>query len=180
MDGIAIEPATDADLPLLPPLEMRAGERFRAVGLDDVADGPPLPLDALRRAHAAGGVWVARAPDGAPVGFAVVEPVDDGLHLEELSVEPAWGGRGIGSALLDRVVALAAERGLRAVTLGTFGDVPWNAPFYARRGFVVVPPAAQGPGLRAMAEAEAARGLGAERRVVMRRAVRGLSPAGRG
>ena len=38
-----------------------------------------------------------------------------------------------------RWVRGAAEQGARGVTLRTFADVPWNAPFYARLGFTPVP-----------------------------------------
>jgi hypothetical protein len=38
------------------------------------------------------------------------------------------------------------EAGYPAVTLRTFRDVPWNGPFYLRRGFAVVDSAALSPG----------------------------------
>jgi hypothetical protein len=40
--------------------------------------------------------------------------------------------------LLDRAAADAAAKGLRALTLTTFAEVPWNAPYYARCGFRVL------------------------------------------
>ena len=51
----------------------------------------------------------------------------------------------------------ARDTGLAAVTLTTFRDVPWNAPFYRRAGFTVVddPP----PGLAELRAAERAEGL---------------------
>ncbi len=164
------------ELPLLPALEMRAGERFRQIGRDAVADGPPLSLATLQAAAAHQGVIVARV-DGAPVGFAVVEPLKGSLHLEEISVDPAWGGRGVGARLLEHVVALARRRGLPAVTLCTFVDVPWNAPWYRRHGFEVIPPAAQSVELTARAGDDAARGLDARSRVVMGRSVGGAGGA---
>lgn len=166
-----IDRARDAELRLLPALEMRAGARFRAVGRDDVADAPPMPLLSLELAHADGGVIVARAPSGLPVGFAVVEPLDDGLHLSELSVEPAWARQALGTRLLEHVVMLARQRGCPAVTLSTFADVPWNAPYYAARGFTPVPRAEQSAALRDIATADALRGLDPDARVVMRRPV---------
>jgi hypothetical protein len=58
------------------------------------------------------------------------------------------------------------------VTLCTFGDVAWNGPFYARHGFVEVPPDELTPGLVALRDEEAREGMDAMgRRVVMRRDV---------
>ena len=73
-----------------------------------------------------------------PVGFASVEIVDGAAHLSQLSVLPSASRRGRGSALLTAVCDWAAARGFGAVTLTTFRDVPWNGPFYARRGFLVL------------------------------------------
>ncbi|WP_242613591.1 GNAT family N-acetyltransferase [Herbihabitans rhizosphaerae] len=72
-----------------------------------------------------------------PVGFAALGPVDGGTHLYQLAVHPAHGRRGHGSALLRAVVAKASD----GVTLTTFRDVPWNAPWYVREGFEVYQPA---------------------------------------
>jgi hypothetical protein len=54
------------------------------------------------------------------------------------------------------------------MTLTTFRDVPWNAPFYARRGFAeVLDPS---PGLAAVRDRERSLGLDAAGpRIVMRR-----------
>ena len=70
------------------------------------------------------------------VGFAHVLELGGGWHLEQIAVHPAHGRRGLGSALLDGVCREVASRGGHAVTLRTFADVAWNAPFYERHGFV--------------------------------------------
>lgn len=76
------------------------------------------------------------AYDGSEVlGFARALELGDTLHLEQLSVHPEYARRGIGAALVRAVLADAAARDFRAVTLRTFADVPWNAPFYERHGF---------------------------------------------
>jgi GNAT superfamily N-acetyltransferase len=54
------------------------------------------------------------------------------------------------------------------VTLTTFQDVPWNAPWYSRRGFRVLRDHELTPGLRRRRSLEEAQGLPAELRVVMR------------
>lgn len=163
---IVVRAATGADeLALLPALEVAAGALFRDVGLDAIADDDPPTVEELAGAVA---VLVAEV-DGAVVGYACVELVDGHAHLEQLSVDPAVGGRGVGTALLDAVAAWAAARGDAEVTLTTFRDVPFNAPLYARRGYEVVEPTDWTPGLRALVEEEAAHGLDPATRVVMRR-----------
>ena len=57
------------------------------------------------------------------------------------------------------------------MTLTTFRDVPWNAPYYERLGFRVIAPADQGPELAALVAEEAERIPGDAPRVAMRRAV---------
>ena len=84
------------------------------------------------------GATVVFASGDPAVGFVTVRLVDDGAHVDQLSVLPAHGRRGIGRALLDRAVDWARDEGLAGVTLTTFRDVPWNAPFYRTVGFEVV------------------------------------------
>src|SRR5688572_14364157 len=108
-----IRPATTADLPSLPRIEIAAGELFREIGMHEIADHPPPPVTELAAAPA---VFVADA-DGAVVGYARIELVDDRTHLEQLSVLPDHGGQGIGTALIDAVCDWARERGDAGVTL---------------------------------------------------------------
>ncbi len=71
----------------------------------------------------------------ATVGFLLATRYPDVLHIEEMSVLPSHGRRGLGRALLERALDEARARGLRRVTLTTFEHLPWNAPFYAQLGF---------------------------------------------
>ena len=91
-----------------------------------------------------------------PVGFACVDLVDGAAHLWQLSVHPSAGRRGLGTALVAAVCEWAAAQGLGAVTLTTFRDVPWNAPFYRRIGFRELDDLT--PGLSAIRAHEAAIG----------------------
>jgi GNAT superfamily N-acetyltransferase len=158
--------ARAADVGRLREIEAAAGEAFRDAGMPEVADYP-LPTDESLAPYVSGGrAWVA-TEDGVAVAYVVADEIDGCAHVAQVSVHPGWARRGIGRALLDRVDAWAAERGLPAVTLTTFADVPWNAPYYARLGFAVVD--APEPGLRAVREHEAAIGLDRWPRVAMRR-----------
>lgn len=81
---------------------------------------------------------VAAGEGDRPVGFAVSGEVDGMCWLKELSVDPDVMGAGIGTALLDATAVRASAAGFRRIGLSTFRNVPFNAPFYALRGFRIV------------------------------------------
>ena len=165
---MVIRAARPSDYRLLPDVERQAGERFRQVGRDEIADHEPFDADELAAAVI---VFVA-VPDGGadePLGYAMVELVDDHAHLEQLSVLPSHGRQGIGTQLLDAVAGWAQGQGHAEVTLTTFRDVPFNAPLYAKRGYEILAEDDWTDALRARVEHEATLGLDPAERVVMRR-----------
>lgn len=106
--------------------------------------------------------------EGDPAaGFALIATVDGNLHLEQLAVHPDRMRRGIGGRLVAAVLDHARAAGAPAVTLTTYRDVPWNAPWYERHGFVVWPERAWGPELRALVRRERELGIEVAPRVVM-------------
>lgn len=105
------------------------------------------------------------------MGFAACQACADALHLWELAVREAAQGHGFGKALVLEALALARRRGLRAVTLSTFRDIPWNGPFYAALGFVEVPVSELNPRLQTIRMRESLLGLPVDRRIAMRAAV---------
>jgi GNAT superfamily N-acetyltransferase len=129
-----VRPSTAADLPGLAAVEA-AGDRM----FDRVFAGVdwPQPASGEERAAEPGFLLVVGEP---VVGFAHVLLLDGRWHVEQLVVDPAHGRRGLGAALLEAVCREVASRGGRRVTLRTYADVPWNAPFYARHGFVELVP----------------------------------------
>ena len=138
----AIRLARPADADALPEIERAAGGMFAT--LDEfawVAGQDPIPPQTHRRYIARGHSLVARHGDRL-VGFLVSEPFGGELHVREVSVLPDWQGRGIGAALLRGCMIDAANSGFEALTLTTFREVPWNAPFYRRLGFVDIEPRA--------------------------------------
>ncbi|WP_040406055.1 GNAT family N-acetyltransferase [Amycolatopsis nigrescens] len=151
-----IRPVETSELALLPAVEKASDGLFEGVEFP-----PGSVLDELDATHT---VLVAGRP---PVGFAVYGPLDDAVHLHQISVVPEHGRRGIGTALLSAIV----QESTKSVTLTTFRDVPWNAPWYRKHGFLEFSDADWGPGLRRLVAAERAAGL--DRigpRVVLRRA----------
>lgn len=112
--------------------------------------------------------------DGEVVGFAHVVLLPDGhgvrAHLEQLSVLPEHGRRGVGSGLVAAAAEEARWDGHDRLSLSTYRDRPWNAPFYARLGFEVVEPTGA---LAEVRQHERAQGLDeAGERVVMELALR--------
>jgi GNAT superfamily N-acetyltransferase len=156
------------EVPPLPEIERRACDLFLQSPLTAALPLDLTPLADLEAGQRGGLLWVARIPAGGPVGFALVEELDGELHLEELDVLPEHGRQGLGTALVRRVLAWVKERGRRSVTLCTFRDIPWNAPFYRRLGFRELTAEELTPALRRRIQREAENGLPTELRVAMR------------
>ncbi|MFD9903598.1 GNAT family N-acetyltransferase [Streptomyces sp. NPDC059063] len=166
-----IRVAHPGELPQLQDIETAAGRCFHDVGMPEIADDAPPSLDELADYRRAGRAWVAADASDRPVAYLLADHVDGALHIEQVSVHPDHARRGIGRSLLEYAADRAKDQALPALTLTTFADVPWNAPYYARCGFVTLDDAALGPGLRAVRAKEAAHGLDRWPRVCMRRPV---------
>jgi ribosomal protein S18 acetylase RimI-like enzyme len=164
-----IRPAAVEELDVLRDIETAAGECFRDVGMPQIADDEPFPLDVLAGYQRAGRAWVAVDGTDRPIAYLLTDPVDGNVHVEQVSVHPDHARRGVGRSLLDHAADRAAADGVRALTLTAFTEVPWNAPYYLRCGFRVVDESEWPPGLRAVREREAAHGLDRWPRVAMRR-----------
>jgi 4-diphosphocytidyl-2-C-methyl-D-erythritol kinase len=128
---------------------------------------PPLLYRAINRAL----VWVALGADGTPLGFVWLDTDvgPGGIGIAEIDVLPQHGRRGIGTILLEHACDWARAAGYRQVDLGTLADVPWNAPFYARHGFVAA--ALEDPAFAAARARDRDNGFPAALRVYMRRAL---------
>jgi GNAT superfamily N-acetyltransferase len=153
-------------------IEHEAGALFKTIGMPEIAYDDPGTVPELEPFRAGGRAWVAVDADDRPIAYLISAVVDDCAHVEQVSVAPAHARRRLGAALIDHLVGVAAVEGRPAVTLTTFRDVPWNAPYYERLGFRVIAPADQGPELAALVAEEAERIPGHAPRVAMRRAVR--------
>ena len=152
-----IRAVRDDELALLLDIEWEAGRAFAAIGMPEIADDDPGTVDDVA------GAWVAVDEDDRPVAYLTSHVVDGCAHIEQVSVAPSHARRGLGAALIDH---LAAVTDAPALTLTTFRDVPWNAPYYERLGFRVFEP---GPELAALVRREAAEIPGDAPRVAMRR-----------
>lgn len=150
-------------------IERAAGRPFRAIGMAEIADDEPPSLDELLRYQRAGHAWVAADADDSPVAYLIADPLEGSLHIEQVSVDPRCARRGIGRRLIEHLAQQAVAARVPTLTLTTFAEVPWNAPYYRRCGFLVLDDDDLTPELRAIREHEAARGLDRWPRVGMRR-----------
>lgn len=157
------------ELTTLQDIERAAGQCFRETGMPEIADDEPLTLGELARYRHAGLAWVATDDTDTPVAYLIADRVDGNLHVEQVSVHPDSARRGLGRLLLDHLAAQATSQKVPALTLTTFTEVPWNAPYYARLGFRILDDSKQTPGLREIRRREAAHGLNRWPRVCMRR-----------
>ena len=99
----------------------------------------PAPMVADFAAQIASGhVHVAVGGDGRLQGFVVCFRRDDHMFLENVAVEPAAAGRGIGKSLIAFCEAEARRLGLGAVHLYTNLKMTENLSIYPRLGYVEV------------------------------------------
>ena len=158
--------ASQRELPDLKGVEQAAAKQFAAFGLAKVVN-TTLPIETLAGAQKRGHVWVIAATSGEIAGFALVSVVKERLHLEEIDIDPAHSRQGLGKALIGEICAWAGAAGFKTISLSTFKDIPWNAPYYERLGFSVVPGQELNGDFLAIREAEARAGLPVSRRVIM-------------
>jgi ribosomal protein S18 acetylase RimI-like enzyme len=124
---IQLRPMTDADVPALKRIHAAATQSsYGAVltWLAPILEDPATPLEDAD--------WTVCAVDGDRVlGYVAVTA----RHIENLYIDPAAQGRGVGARLLAAVEERIAERPL---TLRCLTVNPDARRFYERHGYVVV------------------------------------------
>lgn len=118
-------------------LDFRAAQRFAEHGFPYLA-AEPMDRKHWSQRYLKGDIWVV-ADDSGPVGYAVGRNLGDLYWLQEVSVDPQHGQKGIGTALVEKTIGQAHWAFHSAIGLSTFRDIPFNAPFYSKLGFVEVP-----------------------------------------
>ena len=159
MSDVVIRAACSGDIPHLAAIEISAADAFAAYG-QPLADGSPTtPAEEWDAALAAGLLWVADDATCGPVGFLGAEVTADGLYISEVDVRTEHQRRGLGRRLVQTAIAAAKAMRLPAITLTTFRNIPWNAPFYVSIGFRELEPAETSVFLAERLANQAARGL---------------------
>ncbi len=168
--SLTIRAGTSADIPVLQELERDAAQAFRSSGYDFCAVGPVRDFGEHERCLNEGASFVAEI-ESDPAGFILVWPVDGHAHLTEVSVALQFQRRGIGRMLIAAGEQWSRETGYKEVTLTTYRDVSWNAPFYPSLGYRQFTPGPDQKGLLAVQAEETASGFNAKPRVAMRKAL---------
>jgi GNAT superfamily N-acetyltransferase len=141
-EGFTLRTETDDDIPFLATLYASTRE----------AELAPIPwpaeqkrlfllqqFDAQRRDyrarfHACAFNIVERA--GEPIGRLYIDPRDDRLQIVDIALTPQWRGRGVGSAILEGLIAAARIEGLGVgIFVETFNPA---LSLYRRLGFAEI------------------------------------------
>ncbi len=113
---------------------------IRALGREWPADGSAAFAEAWERGEAElarGDVYVAL--DGERIVGAVrTKPQEKDLYIDQIAVDPARQGTGVGSWLLQRIDEVARARDLGGLSLETAEMAVANIRLYQRHGFEIV------------------------------------------
>jgi GNAT superfamily N-acetyltransferase len=177
MSEVEIRLARAEDVARLPEIERRASTIFSPEDLPPAIARETASLETYSLAQHERRLIVACDSESGVIGFAHAIVLDGGAHLEEVDVDPEFARRGIGRRLVEGICGWAAEGGFDSITLSTFSNVAWNAPFYAGLGWRVLPQASLSEALHGLRENEQRAGLDMGRRVIMRRPIRAADRA---
>ena len=96
--------------------ELRAANAADLPAIEQLLSASHLPLDGVPETLPG---FVVAESAGAIVGTAALEVCCDNALLRSVAVAPEWRSRGLGRALVTRVIADAESRGIRALYLLT-------------------------------------------------------------
>ena len=134
--GYLLRSARPDDIPAINEVERAADQLFEPTGLlAGVEPGVGVPDRVYQSAMSNGLLFVIDLFEVGPVAFTLCSERMPDLYIDQISVDPRHGRKGLGSALLLKVFREAEARKIGTVSLSTFRDVPWNAPYYSRFGF---------------------------------------------
>lgn len=140
-EGYNIRAAGLEDIARMIAADIAASELFRPTGLiydmAPVPDGVPTQFlrDAIRE-----NMVIAADFEGIAIGFCLMSIRGEAdFYIDQLSVDPAHGRKGIGAALVTACLQYSESLGHKEVFLSTFRHLEWNGPFYKKLGFKELP-----------------------------------------
>ncbi|MEC5320210.1 GNAT family N-acetyltransferase [Brenneria populi subsp. brevivirga] len=171
MNSYRIRPASHREIERLLIIEKKAGEIFSSLPGDFLSrlpsDMPTHSVAFYKKSIDEGCCWVIE-DDSKIAGFICTENIEseETIHINELDVLYGEQGKGLGRRLLDFIIN-DAKRKNKKITLTTFSNVPWNAPFYKKAGFRFAHNSELTARLRSLLAEESALGLPLEYRCAM-------------
>jgi len=131
VSGAVIRPAQSADAARLAQIARAAYAKYiPRMGRE------PAPMSADYGGAIAAGHMVVAEIDGAVAGYLIGLPDRDGYFIENIAVDPAFQGAGLGGALLRHAVTEARRFALSSLWLYTNAAMTENQAIYTRFGFV--------------------------------------------
>jgi len=128
---MTIRPCRAADHEAIFTIVNAAAEAYRDVIPADRWHEPYMPISELEGELDAGVEFWGYEDDGELVGVMGIQDVGDLDLIRHAYVLPGLQGRGIGSALLERLTSDAT----RPLLVGTWATAEWAIRFYERHGF---------------------------------------------
>jgi ribosomal protein S18 acetylase RimI-like enzyme len=129
--SVLLRPAMAGDVPRLSELVRAAYGHYV-----DRLGGPPRPMtddyDDVIRTHRV----VVAERGGEIVGLVVLGVDDEGFFVDNVAVDPAHQGTGVGKAMLEHAETAARDAGFDSIYLYTHERMTENLGLYARIGYV--------------------------------------------
>lgn len=171
MSAGTIRAAIADDLPHILNIERRAAAAFADIGYPDIATGAAMPLALFETGLQDGLLWVTSdAPDKTidhPTGYALAAMIDGIFYLEDISVDPDHQRKGLGDALVAKIIDHARFLYCSAVVLSTLEAAPWSTALYRKHGFLAADMGRLPSAIADRFAAETELGLPAEGRIIM-------------
>jgi len=167
----SIRKTQHSDIESLAAIERSAGQTFKTFpDLALIADGSVMSAQEHRHFIEDGLSWATvETASQDLVGFLTATLFSDEFYIAELSVSQDHQQKGLGSKLIQTALNAALALDMKAATLTTFIDVPWNAPYYERLGFVILTDENMPSYLKQILQMQKKEGLPLEKRCAMRK-----------
>ncbi|WP_306259314.1 GNAT family N-acetyltransferase [Pararhizobium sp. IMCC21322] len=171
MSKTTVRTAIADDLPHILTIERRAAAAFADIGYPDIANGAEMPVALFEAGLQDGLLWVARDaadhPPDHPVAYALAAMIDGIFYLEDISVDPDHQRKGLGDALVAKIIDHARFLYCPALVLSTLEAAPWSSALYRKHGFLKADMDRLPTAIAKRFAVETELGLPAEGRIVM-------------
>jgi GNAT superfamily N-acetyltransferase len=126
-----IKPAAIADLAAVERIVHDAYVKY----IERIGKQPGPMLDDYRQRIEAQEIWLFRDSGNVAVGILVLSAKSDHLLLDNVAVDPAHHGKGIGRALIEFAEREAVRQGYREIRLYTHQKMHENIALYPHLGY---------------------------------------------